>query len=151
MLNHTTYWMSRRAVLSTAISVALLTPAALWSAQVHERDATWRAPAEKAARTNPLAQDSDAVAGGAKLFRQRCATCHGDNGRGTVKAPDLTTTDVQSQSDGALFWKITSGNAHAGMPAFSFLPELQRWQLVLHVRAAGQSSRRVSAARNSTT
>jgi hypothetical protein len=42
--------------------------------------------------------------------------------------------DVQAQSDGALFWKISSGNTHSGMPAFSFLPEPQRWQLVLRLR-----------------
>jgi hypothetical protein len=41
---------------------------------------------------------------------------------------------VQSQRDGALFWKISTGNTREGMPAFSFLPEPQRWQLVLHVR-----------------
>jgi ribosomal protein S6E (S10) len=43
---------------------------------------------------------------------------------------------VQQQSDGALFWKISGGNSRQGMPAFSFLPEPQRWQLVLHIRAS---------------
>jgi hypothetical protein len=42
---------------------------------------------------------------------------------------------VEAETDGALFWKVSSGNSHSGMPAFSFLPELQRWQLVLHVRS----------------
>jgi hypothetical protein len=56
---------------------------------------------------------------------------------------------VQAQSDGALFWRISAGNAYDGMPSFSYLPELQRWQLVLHLRtltspatSALQSSRR---------
>jgi ribosomal protein S6E (S10) len=53
---------------------------------------------------------------------------------------------VQAQTDGALFWKISGGNSHQGMPAFSFLPDPQRWQLVLHLRAiatpAARSSRR---------
>jgi hypothetical protein len=40
---------------------------------------------------------------------------------------------VQEQSDGVLFWKITTGNTRRGMPTFSFLPESQRWQLVLHI------------------
>ena len=47
---------------------------------------------------------------------------------------DLQLPVVQSQSDGVLFWKITNGNARRGMPSFSKLPELQRWQLVLYVR-----------------
>jgi len=49
-------------------------------------------------------------------------------------AADLQLTKVQEQSDGALFWKITNGNPDRGMPSFSRLPELQRWQLVLYLR-----------------
>jgi hypothetical protein len=41
---------------------------------------------------------------------------------------------VQQQSDGVLFWKITNGNTRRGMPSFSKLPELQRWQIVLYIR-----------------
>jgi len=48
-----------------------------------------------------------------------------DDGGGTDRAPGLLSAEVQTQTDGALLWKITSGNTHAGMPAFSFLPEAQ--------------------------
>jgi mono/diheme cytochrome c family protein len=109
-------------------------------AQARERDAAWSAPPEAAARVNPLLNRPDAAAGGAKLFQQRCATCHGEEGRGTSKAPDLSGPDVQLQTDGELYWKITTGNTHGGMPAFSFLPELQRWQLVLQLRAIATRS-----------
>lgn len=101
----------------------------------HDRDPHWAAPAKDAGRSNPLANHLEAAAGGRKLFQQRCATCHGGDGRGSAKAPDLTQPDVQAQSDGALYWKIGTGNTHSGMPAFSFLPEPRRWQLVLHLRA----------------
>jgi len=47
---------------------------------------------------------------------------------------------VQVQSDGALYWKITGGNTRGGMPTFSFLPELQRWQLVMHLRTLAPDS-----------
>jgi hypothetical protein len=47
---------------------------------------------------------------------------------------DLQLAIVQQQSDGTLFWKITNGNARHGMPSFSKLPELERWQLVLYIR-----------------
>jgi mono/diheme cytochrome c family protein len=103
--------------------------------EVRDRDADWLAPSHASAKANPLANRPDAAGGGGKLFQERCATCHGEEGRGTSKAPNLTQPEVQAQTDGALFWKISSGNTHAGMPAFSFLPEPQRWQLVLHVRA----------------
>src|SRR2546423_15542238 len=99
------------------------------------RDIEWVAPAGAAARPNPLASRIDLAAGGKKIFSQRCAECHGAEARGTDRAPDLTAGDVQEQSDGALFWKISSGNTRTGMPSFSFLPEAQRWQLVLSLRA----------------
>ena len=99
-----------------------------------DRDADWIAPANATSKLNPLVNRPETALGGRKVFRQRCSTCHGDDGRGTTKAPDLAQPDVQAQSEGALFWKISSGNSRAGMPAFSFLPEPQRWQLVLHLR-----------------
>jgi hypothetical protein len=51
------------------------------------------------------------------------------NRRETLRRPA-----VQQQADGVLFWKLTNGNATRGMPSFSKLPELQRWQLVLYIR-----------------
>ena len=104
------------------------------TAQNGERDSSWAAPPGAAARPNPLAGRPETAAGGAKLFRSRCAGCHGADGRGTTKGPDLVDPLVQAQTDGALFWKMSGGNSRGGMPAFSFLPETQRWQLVLHLR-----------------
>ena len=104
------------------------------TAQNGERDSSWTAPPRPAARPNPLAGRPETAAGGAKLFHSRCAGCHGADGRGTAKGPDLMDPLVQAQTDGALFWKMSGGNTRSGMPAFSSLPELQRWQLVLHLR-----------------
>jgi len=97
-------------------------------------DAKWTAPPAASARLNPLAGDAG-LDGGRKLFRERCASCHGHDGQGTRMAPDLRGRDVQGQSDGALFWKISQGNTRRGMPTYSYLPEPQRWQLVLCVRS----------------
>jgi mono/diheme cytochrome c family protein len=129
-------------LVTAIVGVALVAGASLTVllAQVRERDAAWSAPPEAAAKVNPLLNRPDAAAGGAKLFQQRCATCHGEGGRGTSRAPDLSGPDVQLQTDGELYWKITTGNTHGGMPAFSFLPKLQRWQLVLQVRAIATRS-----------
>jgi mono/diheme cytochrome c family protein len=99
------------------------------------RDTDWIAPAGAADRVNPLAARPELAAGGKKVFNQRCAECHGADARGSDRAPDLTAADVQAQSDGALFWKMSSGNTRAGMPSFSFLPEQQRWQLLLFLRS----------------
>jgi mono/diheme cytochrome c family protein len=117
-----------------AVLVAVFAPVVARGPQAPERDTTWIAPSEAAARTNPLANRPDAEPGGEKLFQQRCAACHAIDGRGIDKGPDLAAADVLAQTDGALFWKIGSGNTRGGMPSFSFLLELQRWQLVLKLR-----------------
>ena len=102
----------------------------------YQQDPGWRAPADAAARANPLASRREAAAGGEKLFKRNCVECHGEDGTGLEKkhAADLQLPAVQQQSDGTLFWKITNGNPDRGMPSFSRLPELQRWQLVLYLR-----------------
>jgi mono/diheme cytochrome c family protein len=101
----------------------------------------WAAPADRANLVNPLADRPETAAGGGKLFLQRCSQCHDAEGGGSRHAPSLVARGVQSQSDGELFWKISSGNTRRCMPSFSFLPELQRWQLVLHLRAIGAGHR----------
>ncbi len=102
----------------------------------YQQDPGWRAPQEAASRRNPLASKPEAAAGGEKLFKRNCVECHGAGGSGLEKkrAADLQLPVVQRQSDGTLFWKITNGNVDRGMPSFSRLPELQRWQLVLYLR-----------------
>jgi mono/diheme cytochrome c family protein len=102
----------------------------------YQQDPNWRAPSEAAARPNPLASKPQAATGGRKLFIRNCVECHGSDGAGIEEkhAADLQLPMVQSQSDGTFFWKITNGNSRRGMPSFSKLPELQRWQIVLYIR-----------------
>jgi mono/diheme cytochrome c family protein len=102
----------------------------------YQPDRNWRVPQAAAAQQNPLFDKPEAVAGGRKLFLRNCAECHGRDGTGIEKkhSADLQLPLVQEQSDGVLFWKITNGNTGRGMPSWSKLPELQRWQLVLYVR-----------------
>jgi mono/diheme cytochrome c family protein len=122
--------------------VLLIVPMVLAQNLNYQQDSTWRAPAGAVEKTNPLADRPELAAGGKKLFTHNCAECHGKSGLGLKNAADLQLPMVQGQSDGALFWKITNGNPDRGMPSFSRLPELQRWQIVLHVRtlkAAGSS------------
>jgi mono/diheme cytochrome c family protein len=109
----------------------------------YQQDPKWHAPDEAASRKNPLASKPQAAAGGRKLFARNCVECHGETGTGIIKkhAADLQLPVVQSQSDGALFWKITNGNTDRGMPSFSNLPEMQRWQLVLFLRTLKADSR----------
>jgi hypothetical protein len=54
---------------------------------------------------------------------------------GARVAHPMLSRRVQPETDGALFWKISSGDTRAGMPSFSYLPAPERWQLVLHLRS----------------
>lgn len=103
-------------------------------------DEGWQAPQAAAARSNPLPATAEIVGGGRKLFLRHCAECHRGDGQGGRKAADLLLPVVQEQSDGALFWKISNGNARRGMPAWERLPQPQRWQLVHYVRALRTAS-----------
>lgn len=101
----------------------------------YRQDPSWKAPPASTERKNPLTPSAEITGGGRKLFQRNCAECHGKEGNGVANnAADLQLPVVQQQSDGALFWKITNGNPRRGMPSFSGLPELQRWQLVLYLR-----------------
>ena len=106
----------------------------------YQPDPNWHAPAEAASRPNPLSTRPEAAAGGRKLFIRNCVECHAKDGTGMEKkhSADLHLPLVQQQSDGVLFWKITNGNTSRGMPSFSKLPELQRWQIVLYIRTLKQ-------------
>jgi len=109
----------------------------------YKPDQKWVAPAEAVSKKNPLAANPDAAAGGKKLFLRSCAECHNEDGTGLQKAANLTIPEVQAETDGALFWKISNGHVRKGMPSFSRLPEMQRWQLILFIRSlksADQSS-----------
>lgn len=126
-----------------AVVVVLLASTLTVAQNIHyQQDDKWRAPQEAAEKRNPLAEKPDLAAGGKKLFVRHCVECHGSDGAGLKKAADLQLPVVQTQSDGTLFWKITNGNADRGMPSFSNIPELQRWQLVLFIRTLSSNDER---------
>ena len=128
--------------LKPALLVVILQAAGISQNTTYQQDPNWQAPGNAISRANPLARRPDAAAGGQKLFHRNCVECHGEDGSGLVKkhAADLQLSVVQQQTDGTLFWKITNGNPDRGMPPFSNLPELQRWQIVLYLRSLKPSS-----------
>jgi mono/diheme cytochrome c family protein len=71
---------------------------------------------------------------GAKLFRQHCAACHGDDAAGTRFAPSLQRERIATSDERALFRYVTNGDLRRGMPSWSRLPEERRWQLVAYIQ-----------------
>jgi mono/diheme cytochrome c family protein len=122
------------ALVSLAIAGVFLAGIVVAQDAQDKTTAKWVAPADAAAKKNPVAGNADAVAGGKKLFMRHCAQCHNEDGSGLQDAANLQVPEVQKQSDGSIFWKITNGNVKAGMPPFARLSDTERWQIVSFVR-----------------
>src|SRR5919109_5623404 len=71
-------------------------------------DGRWQAKVPIAARQrpNPMANESSAIAAGAKLFQQNCASCHGKRAHGLAKHPDLHSDRVRNATPGELEWLL---------------------------------------------
>lgn len=101
----------------------------------------WKAPASADNLKNPVKGNVAATESGKKLYKQMCAICHGNSGKGdgmagaslSPRPSNFTTEKIQSQTDGAIYWKITEGRPP--MASYkSILKEEQRWQLVNYIR-----------------
>lgn len=101
----------------------------------------WKAPPQADQLKDPMAAHPKAVERGAKVFASVCWTCHGPAGQGDgpaaaglATAPArLSAAEVQAQSNGALYWKITHGRDP--MPAYEeLLSREERWAVVHYIR-----------------
>lgn len=107
-------------------------------------------PAAYAGKTNPFANQADAVAAGEALFAARCSSCHGPEGEGDGAAaasldpkPTNLKTEIPNLEDDFIFWRIMDGGAmepwNSSMPAHKgILSEDEVWQLVSYLRTLGQ-------------
>jgi mono/diheme cytochrome c family protein len=103
----------------------------------------WIIPEEAKRRVNPIENSAAALGSARGIYRDRCAHCHGDTGKGdgpdaqkhSTKPTDFTAAGQEKvRTEGELFYQISEG--HRPMPGFkSRLSEEQRWQLVLLIRS----------------
>ena len=106
----------------------------------HAQD-EWVAPTSSDKIVNPLKGDANAAANGQKLYKVLCVICHGAKGKGdgaagaglTPKPTNLTTSEFQSQTDGAIFWKIKEGRPPMASYETS-IPENKRWEIINYIR-----------------
>jgi cytochrome c oxidase cbb3-type subunit III len=78
-----------------------------------------REPSRSAATSHQVDQG---IADGRQVFESRCAGCHGLDGRGGERAPDIATSQkVQRRSDAEITQIIENGIPAAGMPAFPMM------------------------------
>lgn len=98
-------------------------------------DALAKVPEKAQVKINPLHSDPQSIAAGRILYEQHCAECHGMADDGGKKAPNLRAEEVRSATPGALFWILSNGVVRHGMPDWSKLPELERWQIVTYLKS----------------
>lgn len=72
---------------------------------------------------------------GKQTFSSACAQCHGLDGKGSERAPNIVDrTNVQRLSDAQIFHIIENGVPGTGMPAFHSLQNSQIRALVFYLR-----------------
>lgn len=90
---------------------------------------------------NLITPDAASLKEAKTIYTGYCTPCHGDKGEGngiaaaglSIKPADHTSVAVQNQTDGALFWEMTTG--HNPMPSYKLMfTEKQRWELVNYIR-----------------
>ena len=131
-------WIVTRPVLvrlAAALSVSAAFLSAAWAAE------EWTAPHRASRRKNPVPADEKSVAIGKQLYTKECYSCHGTTGKGDgpaakdlkVSPGNLSDPKLWKQTDGALFWKISTGKKP--MPSMEKTwTETQRWNCINYVR-----------------
>ena len=77
----------------------------------------------------------DSVADGPALFAANCGACHGSDGRGGERAPNIATRrEVVALSDADLIHIVENGVTGQGMPAFGFLGWAKVNAIIHHLR-----------------
>ena len=113
--------MKRKLTLATLILALCMASVAFTNIQ---QPKPWPVPEKNAKMANPVKSDKGSISAGKALWSLHCASCHGKTGLGDgskaaqlkTQPQDLTTTAMQAQSDGSLFYKISEGRED--MPSF---------------------------------
>lgn len=102
-------------------------------------------PSEIRNMSNPVPNGPAVLTEGLKHFADHCAGCHANDGSGETRigknvyprVPDLRHNDIQSMSDGELFFTIHNGIRFTAMPAWGegdVNKDIGSWKLVHFIR-----------------
>ena len=99
----------------------------------------WVVPAENESRKSPFAFDDASRKAGSEIYNASCKSCHGEPGKNNPiplvpPPPDFASVKMQSNSDGALQFKVTAGRGP--MPSFkNTLSATDVWRVISYLRS----------------
>jgi hypothetical protein len=99
----------------------------------------WTVPENKKSKVSPFKFSEETVKKGESLFNTNCQSCHGNPGKKnfaniTPSPGDPASADYQAQTDGEMYYKITTGRSP--MPSFrTILEEDDRWNIISFIRS----------------
>ncbi|MCX6306133.1 MAG: cytochrome c [Bacteroidetes bacterium] len=100
---------------------------------------TWVVPDDQKAVVAPFKFTPDMQKQGEQLYQKNCQSCHGIPGKDnwaklTPPPGDLSKEKAQKQTDGEMFYRITTGKVP--MPEFrNILSEDDRWWVIAYLRS----------------
>ena len=104
----------------------------------------WTVPDDKKAEVCPIKFTDDFVKKGENVFLKNCTSCHGMPGKDNYQKAmnpqpgDPATDKFQKQTDGALFYKLTTGRG--SMLSFkTVLTDEERWSVIAYFRSFNKS------------
>ncbi len=131
--------------MKTSVSFAAIIAFSLSMAAFTLPQDAWVVPEKYKNMKNEFAgEDEDGI--GEELYDQHCKSCHGKEGFGDgtkareleTELRDLTSDEVQSQTDGELYYKSIIGRDE--MPNFEkkISDEEERWMVINYLRSLAQ-------------
>jgi mono/diheme cytochrome c family protein len=113
----------------------------LLSASKVPQSKPWVAPDWSDTIKNPLTGNVASIDSGKRIYTKYCVVCHGTKGMGdgiaaaglNPKPANHSSEAVQKQTDGAIYWKTTTGRPPMAGYGKTFSDD-QRWQLVNYMR-----------------
>jgi mono/diheme cytochrome c family protein len=135
-------WVIASTIIISTVALCSLTAVVLAAEKAADKS-EWKAPARAARKKNPVEPAKSSLDAGKKVYAAECADCHGPRGAGDGPGarelkepiPSLADARVWGQTDGELFWKVSTGRGD--MPGFDdMLEEEDRWHVVNYLRSA---------------
>lgn len=116
---NTSFFKSMSGVLA---GLVLLTTVSAFT--LLDQQKPWNVPDAAKNKKNTVASNAESIAAGKALWSTHCKSCHGAKGLGDgskaaqlkTEPGDFSKADVQAQTDGALYYKISEGRED--MPSF---------------------------------